>query len=529
MPQGLKRILTSLQIAQFVFGASYAALHLFVEYDIPIATPYQVVSTVQRVVSSVSSAATAIPSAASQAVASPIASATLGALIKKLLLRAAGEEGVAERVRNDRGELTTPNITEKIEYFNEQTYETRWRTDWTRVNCIDTSGEAFAIYLNLVYLLPLTVLFGRFFFRAYTQRGKPRNASQAGKQISASAKDAKQRTESVVERQGEKAEDELAELESEAADRLRKTEHQLAQLESEGTEKARNDPNNLQEQLRNDLRKLKEGKLKSDRRVSDRVASFERQVKGAAEKAKEQGKQLLDGSGSPRKASPSKSEREGTKDKGGDEGESEERAETEKTQESQDKLGAGDEQREEEKPARDVKGEQPDKNASANDGSSTAKDDEQHHGQSANSESEKKQDANMADSQATRPGTEDDVVPGGKEEESNRPTGNGAEGNKNADNKSQPPPGHGTNNESEDKQDENMAASQATRPGVEDSQASISDVSKGQADEDTDAMGMSGAIVDHPDDNKYKNSNNKAGGETKGAKRSGKGGGQGKA
>ena len=165
-----------MQIAQFIFGASYAAMHLFVQYDIPIATPYKVLASVASVVSNASAAVSTATSSASSEISSviqtPTATAAAGALLKKFLLRAAGEEGVAERIGIPHdNKPVQQHIEERIEQAAEHhhhpvpTYETRWRTDWTKVNCIDTSGEAFAIYLNLFYLFPLTVLFARFFVK----------------------------------------------------------------------------------------------------------------------------------------------------------------------------------------------------------------------------------------------------------------------------------------------------------------------------------------------------------------------------
>ncbi|KAK3670973.1 hypothetical protein LTR78_009089 [Recurvomyces mirabilis] len=269
VPQGLKRTLTSMQIAQFVFGASYAAAHLFVAYDIPVSTPYQVASVIERAASSISSAAAEASTTISSVVATPTARA-LAPLIKKFLLRAAGEEGMAERVRDERHQYITPHIEEKIEHFNEQTYETRWRTEYTKVNCIDTSGEAFAIYLNLLYLAPLTFLFGRFFVKAYTQRGKPRTASQAGKQTIDSSKQAEEETERYIEKSGKEIEDEIAKRGPDAAEQIRQK------------------TADVHDQLRRDVEEMKQGKFKGSRRVSDRVASFEKQTKSAVNKAKEQ-------------------------------------------------------------------------------------------------------------------------------------------------------------------------------------------------------------------------------------------------
>lgn len=267
-------------------------------YDIPVQIPFRVTSIVEHAASSASSvaqvatkSATSIVSAASSFVETPTAAPTLGALVKKLLLRAAGEEGVAERVGMDqkirdamsdplgvaRHEL--PNVEDKVEKWLETRFETHYRSDWTKVNCIDTSGEAFAIYLNLLYLAPLTFLFARFFVRAYTQRGKRNSFSQAARKASEAAKDASNQTEYEVEKSGMKMEDEVHQRGSEVRD---KSAERL-------------------EELRKDVKAMKEGTFR-DRRVSDRVQSYEEKVKSAAEKAKE----YTNGKNGSRKASPSK-------------------------------------------------------------------------------------------------------------------------------------------------------------------------------------------------------------------------------
>ncbi|KAK0285132.1 hypothetical protein LTR35_005334 [Friedmanniomyces endolithicus] len=303
VPQGLKRILTSLQIAQFVFGASYAAVHLFVAYDIPLQTSYQVASIVERAASSASSVAVAATSSVSSVIATPTPR-DWAAWTKKMLLRAAGEEGLAERVRDRYHHLASEEIEKKIEHFNEQTFETHWRTEWTKVQCIDTTGQAFAIYLNLLYLAPLTGLFLRFFVRAYTQRGQPKRVSEAPKQIADSSKQAEEETEQYVERNGERLEDEIAKRGRDMGNEIRQDAH------------------NLHEQLREDVQQMKEGKFRGSRRVSDRVASFEGKAKdtlekgkeqsgNAVERTKEQGRDTTRGSESPR------SERSGSPQKGG--------------------------------------------------------------------------------------------------------------------------------------------------------------------------------------------------------------------
>ncbi|KAK3725460.1 hypothetical protein LTR37_000430 [Vermiconidia calcicola] len=332
VPQSLKRILTSMQIAQFIFGASYAALHLFIQYDIPLQIPYHVTSIIEDAASSASSAAYAATDSATSAVSSvssfaegfaaspisvissivesPMATGTMRAFIKKMLLRAAGEEGVAERVgmgqsyrdaiQNPvgaaRGEI--PNIAERVEKFVERRYETHYRTEWTRINCIDTSGEAFAIYLNLLYLAPLTFLFARFFVRAYAQRGgggKPRTASEVAHRASQSARDAKNQTERQFEKSGEKAEDEVRKRGSQAQDELSKRgsdgKELLSQrgaeakdeLSKRGSE-AKDEAGKRLDELRQDIKAMREGNFSPSpgsnaRKVTERVQSYEQKVK----------------------------------------------------------------------------------------------------------------------------------------------------------------------------------------------------------------------------------------------------------
>ncbi|CAG8922872.1 unnamed protein product [Penicillium salamii] len=139
VPNPIKRSLTTMQITQFVFGTNMAAAYLFVHYTIPYPSG--------------SAALQDISAAASAAV-----SADAGALpwLKKLALRAAGAEGIAENV----GTFGTAPV-QQSGYSQEM------------VTCMDTTGQAFAIWLNVSYLLPLTYLFARFFVRSYLNRKDP--------------------------------------------------------------------------------------------------------------------------------------------------------------------------------------------------------------------------------------------------------------------------------------------------------------------------------------------------------------------
>ncbi|KAF2816081.1 uncharacterized protein BDZ99DRAFT_565953 [Mytilinidion resinicola] len=159
VPQFIKRTLTTLQIAQFVVGVGFAAIHLFVSYTVPVSTPYTIFNTVR-------SAASALSSTIDSSLL-PAATTNVGAIIKKLAYRAAGQEGLAENVRNSQGEIFGNEAGKVEETVNR---EIRYRNEYKEIPCIDTTGQSFAIWLNVVYLLPLTALFIRFFVRSYFKR-----------------------------------------------------------------------------------------------------------------------------------------------------------------------------------------------------------------------------------------------------------------------------------------------------------------------------------------------------------------------
>lgn len=164
-----------MQITQFVVGASFAFLHLFVAYQIPVSVPY-LYNVAPKIASMVASDAS---SAASSVVAS--ATADTGALLKKLALRAAGYEGLAENVG-----LANPSASAGVEAAIPQEYlaqaEQRYKDELQWVHCLDTSGQVFAILLNCVYLAPLTWLFVNFFIKAYLTQLERRRSSAAADQ-----------------------------------------------------------------------------------------------------------------------------------------------------------------------------------------------------------------------------------------------------------------------------------------------------------------------------------------------------------
>lgn len=117
VPMGIKRTLTSLQITQFLVGASYAMAHSFVSYIVPV------------------------DASATWVAASAPASIPTGALssLKQLV-------------------------------FGSSTASAASETTYAAQPCIVTAGETFAIWLNVVYLAPLTYLFVSFFIASYVKR-----------------------------------------------------------------------------------------------------------------------------------------------------------------------------------------------------------------------------------------------------------------------------------------------------------------------------------------------------------------------
>lgn len=91
----------------------------------------------------------------SSAVASATATAGIGSWLKKVALRAAGEEGLAENVRNLAGETFGIDAVHAAAVEKAQE-EIRYKVEYQTINCLDTSGQIFAILLNALYLAPLT-------------------------------------------------------------------------------------------------------------------------------------------------------------------------------------------------------------------------------------------------------------------------------------------------------------------------------------------------------------------------------------
>ncbi|OCK92177.1 uncharacterized protein K441DRAFT_697969 [Cenococcum geophilum 1.58] len=238
VPQTIKRTLTTMQIAQFVVGVSFAAAHLFISYTVPVSTPYTLFKTISSTASATSSVAS---SAISQAVIAT-ATANVGAFLKKLAYRAAGEEGLAENVRNNQGQVFGPEAERVVEAIQR---ETKYRNEYQEVPCIDTTGQSFAIWLNIIYLLPLTALFVRFFIRSYTHRTSTSTKhpthhhafSKAGKDaVHGEIESLGKSAEDGVSNFAEKAESTDMKRMREVAERLRRVQEKLERIRREPKE-----------------------------------------------------------------------------------------------------------------------------------------------------------------------------------------------------------------------------------------------------------------------------------------------------
>jgi hypothetical protein len=124
-----------MQIMQFILGASYTMLHSFISYDVPV--------TMARSAHQVQPSPAAGTNAALQT-----ASAALNSI--KGLIFGSSKNGASAVV------ATTETV-----------YVTQ--------PCILTTGETYAIWMNVLYLAPLTYLFVSFFITSYLKRSNAAN------------------------------------------------------------------------------------------------------------------------------------------------------------------------------------------------------------------------------------------------------------------------------------------------------------------------------------------------------------------
>ena len=274
-----------MQIAQIIFGISYAAAHLFVAYDVPYYATYRVLNNLS----------TALPSAAATATSafsSMSASADFAGWLKKAALRAAGEEGLAENVRNHDGQPFGIDAIRSSQSEKSQE-ELIYKLSMTKTHCLDTSGEVFAILLNFLYLAPLTYLFIEFFRRGFIKgsRTEPqKNKAEVAKRSAEEAvKDVKKEIEEAMsDEQGSSAEppeDLKVKLES-AKEDARKA---AVDLGGAATQKSKDARESVQSDLEDLRKRAKQGatdaKAKDQDATPDAPAKPQQKQEGSDETA----------------------------------------------------------------------------------------------------------------------------------------------------------------------------------------------------------------------------------------------------
>lgn len=206
-----------MQITQFVVGVVFASAHLFVAYETPVSLPYKAMS----VLSNSTIASEFAQDWWSDAVQTGRSSGFLPPWAKRLLYRAVGAEGLAESV-HDGNIYTNRHAAQQNNYENTHTSPNdsqtgshhRHSTHYETVRCIDTTGQTFAIWLNVVYLMPLMLLFMRFFVKSYItgpkRSAKAKNAERQriqGRRFSEHLTEAARRTSDALENFGINAEE----------------------------------------------------------------------------------------------------------------------------------------------------------------------------------------------------------------------------------------------------------------------------------------------------------------------------------
>ncbi|KOS18534.1 Elongation of very long chain fatty acids protein 3 [Escovopsis weberi] len=143
VPMILKRSLTSMQITQFIVGASCAMVHSFITFLVPM---------------------TASPASAETG---PTLASKVGSIIP-----AAGAVDSMKHVvfGGANGDSMPPVPSAIASRQSVGTGAAASSSAFLTQPCIATSSETFAIWLNVLYLAPLTYLFVSFFISSYVKR-----------------------------------------------------------------------------------------------------------------------------------------------------------------------------------------------------------------------------------------------------------------------------------------------------------------------------------------------------------------------
>ncbi|EWY98559.1 hypothetical protein FOYG_02985 [Fusarium oxysporum NRRL 32931] len=138
VPTPVKRTLTSMQITQFLVGASNTVAHSFISYKVPV--------TIIQKLSAPVGTTTAAPDASQETVVDGAVES-----LKKFIWGAGeGADPIASQA------VSAEAFAAETQYITQP--------------CIMTTGETFAIWLNVLYLAPLTYLFVSFFIASYVKR-----------------------------------------------------------------------------------------------------------------------------------------------------------------------------------------------------------------------------------------------------------------------------------------------------------------------------------------------------------------------
>lgn len=311
VPKWFKQTLTTLQITQFVVGAAYAFLHLFIAYQIPVSVPY-----IYHLGTAATKIASSVPIDISATASSAIAtvSAGVGAWLKKAALRAAGYEGLAENVLNEQGQTFGIDAVHAAEDLVARE-ETRYRDEVQWVHCLDTSGQVFAILLNCMYLLPLTWLFLQFFITSYIKRVDRRRSSTASEKALVARQSLQDASKGLARRLSEALEemhqvtDDIGEEDAvvdgdEVKAELRDLANQANSTYQKGVKKAKEtaskvDLTKVQQELQRDLASIKEN-------LQDTAEKTTNAIKSKTGSAAEVKKNLQDAAGNAANAIKSK-------------------------------------------------------------------------------------------------------------------------------------------------------------------------------------------------------------------------------
>jgi len=227
-----------------------------------------------------------------------------GAWLKKLIYRAGGSPALAENVRNHNRQTFGDSLRQQPlvnSELKQEIQEIRYHNEWHEVHCLDTDGQAFAIWLNVVYLLPLTFLFLRFFWKSYivgkppTGRGKGTNKPR---QLSESLREAAAQTSEAVEEFGEQVEKDLdvvGEEVEKTGNKVNKKVH-----ENNWDEKAKKLKEEMEDMMKGLVgnkdagEKVEEQESKVSQQVDDVADDVKRGVKQTSKKVKQGGEQVQD-------------------------------------------------------------------------------------------------------------------------------------------------------------------------------------------------------------------------------------------